>query len=134
MENQRLETPGGEETEQKEIKTIEKNGKYEVKFLTTNLKLYIQCIDKEFPYPTNENKYDLKQLVNAHRYFLLYEDMSDLCSFLKSIEENSIKLEERNESIILKIKCNYKEKLTDVDLELPFKKPDYDKIIKDLFN
>ena len=140
MENQEPATPfivEEEETEQKLIRIIEKNdnkGKYELKFLATNQKLYIQCLDKEFPNPTYENNYSLKKLNNIHRYFQTYENIQEVCSFIESVNKNSINLDKKNENIILKIKCFYKQKLNDIDFELLSVKTDYNKIINDLFS
>ena len=137
MENEIPATPAAdEETDQKLIRTIKKNEKYVIKFLSTNKKLYIQCIEETFPNPKYENKYSLNSLINVHKYFQAYDDINEVSSFIESIDENSIKIDKNknNENIILSIKVTFKEKSIDIDFKLIKTQANYDKISLDLFN
>ena len=129
MENEVPPTPViKEESIIKLIREMKKNEKYEIKFLSTNTKLYIQYLNKTFPYIKYENEYTLNNLIDVHKYFVAFEDINEVCSFLKSTDENSIKISEKNENIIVTIKCIYKVKLIDINFGLLKTKTNYDKI------
>ena len=98
MENEIPATPvAEEEINLKEIRTIKINEKYEIKFLASLIKLYVQCTNEIFPYYSYANHYDLKNLIKIHKDFFVFEDIKDVCPFLKSVNKNSIKLDNKNE-------------------------------------
>ena len=99
-----------------------------------NKKLYIECLDKTTHFFEYENNYILNDLINIHKYFQTYKDIEDVCSLIKSINENSIKIDKNNQNIIITIKYTNKAKLINIDLKLSKTKNDNDKIILDLFN
>ena len=122
-----------EEKNKKLIKTLIKNNKYEIKFYASDKTLYVQCLDEASPYPIYEKNYNLNNLINLNKYFQSHKDIKEVCSLIKSINENSIKIDKNKENIVIKIKYTYMEKIVDIDFELSKTKKDYDKIILDLF-
>ena len=135
MENEIPPTPIGEEKSEIElIKSFKKSENYEIKFSLANKNLYIQCTDEKFPYPKYEFSYNLNTLTDVQKYFPDFEDINQVCSFIKSINEKDIKMDIKKENIIISIKSTYKEKIVNIDLNLQKAKTDYNQISLNLFN
>ena len=91
------------ETEKKEVKTLETQEKCKIKFLVSSKKLYVQCLEEAFPYPSYENSYDPNSLIKINKYFQIFGNINEVCSIIKSINENTIKIDKKKNLLLLQL-------------------------------
>ena len=116
------------------IRCIQLNNEYQLKFLLKNEKLYIQCIDPNFPYFLYENGFNIDELIAVHKYFKIFDNIKEVSSFFEKYDEKSFMLEKNDKNIIIIVKCAYKQKPIDINFNLRrFKKMDENEMIMDLY-
>ena len=83
-----------EQKYKKLVRTIQIDN-YQLKFLISDEKFYIQCSDANLPYLIYENGFNLDELIAVHKYFMPFDDIKEISSFFLRYDEKLLKLEKK---------------------------------------